>query len=235
MAFIVQDEIWCLFPGLRLVVAYAPDLDNATPRPAILQELRETEDRVKSERTYPNAQSHPYVDAWRQAFKRLGLSGKNFPSSIEALTRRVLSGGGVPDINPVVNLYNTISLRNSVPMGGWDVAGIAGGDVILKVTDREERFLELGTTTWTSVQAGEVSYADAREVITRHFVWRQSDTAKVTPNTRNVFFVSEVLPPAANTVCAAVRDELAAGLRTHFGVAANTAILGANCSRWEWE
>jgi DNA/RNA-binding domain of Phe-tRNA-synthetase-like protein len=235
VAFIIQDEIWRLFPGLRLVVAFARDLDNATPEPAILQELRETEDHVKRTWSYPNAQSHPYVDAWRQAFRRLGLSGKNFPSSIEALMRRVLSGSVIPHINPVVNLYNTVSLRNTVPVGAWDVAGIEGGNILLKVTVGDEWFTELSTTDSTSVRAGEVSYADAKEVITRHFVWRQSETGKVTSSTRSVFFVSEVLPPAGDDVCAAIRDELVNGLRTHFGVHARTAVLDTHCTQWDWE
>jgi DNA/RNA-binding domain of Phe-tRNA-synthetase-like protein len=235
MAFIVEDKIWRLFPGLRLVVTYARDLDNTTPKPVILQQLRTAEDHVKREWSYPNAQSHPYVDAWRQAFKRLGLSGKSFPSSIEALTRRVLSGSSVPDINSIVNLYNTISLRNTLPVGAWDVDGIESGNIFLKVAVGDERFRELGTTDSASVQVGEVSYSDRREVITRHFVWRQSETGKVIATTRNVFFVSEVLPPAADIVCAAVRDELAAGLLTHFGIHANTAILRAHCSRWDWD
>jgi DNA/RNA-binding domain of Phe-tRNA-synthetase-like protein len=118
-------------------------------------------------------------------------------------------------------------------MGGWDVDGITG-DILLKLTNGGERFTELGTADSTFVQAGEVSYTDANDVITRHFVWRQSETGKVIATTRNVFFVSEVLPPAADVVCA-VRDELADGLLTHFGIQANPAILRAHCSRWDWD
>jgi len=184
VTFSVRDDVWHRFPGLLLVVAVARDLDNSDPNPAVLQELRDAEHHLKGSWEFPNAQSHPRIKAWRDAFRQLGLSGKEYPSSIEALARRVLSGGNVPDINPVVNCYNARSLRYLVPAGGWDVAGLPGGTIVLGLTTGTEQFRELGSAAATPVGRGEVSYLAADTVITRHFVWRQSETAKVTPATR---------------------------------------------------
>ncbi|MEE8583506.1 MAG: phenylalanine--tRNA ligase beta subunit-related protein, partial [Acidobacteriota bacterium] len=181
---------------------------------------------------YPNPQSHPHIAAWREAFKQLGLSGKRFPSSIEALTRRVLSGRGLGNINPLVDFYNAISLQHIVPAGGWDVDDLQG-DALLYRTRGGEPFHELGTSKLIQAEAGEVAYADDEQLITRHFVWRQSDRGKITPATRRVLLVSEILGPVGAEVAGLVRESLEEGLREHFGVEARTEILDERVSRWE--
>ena len=52
------------------------------------------------------------------------MSGKKFPSSIEALLRRALKGGPPVYINPLVDLYNAVSLAHTVPAGGFDLTDL---------------------------------------------------------------------------------------------------------------
>jgi DNA/RNA-binding domain of Phe-tRNA-synthetase-like protein len=44
----------------------------------------------------------------------MGVSGRKFPSSIEALLRRAFKGGEPLRINPLVDFYNAVSLESDL-------------------------------------------------------------------------------------------------------------------------
>ncbi|MGH9969625.1 MAG: hypothetical protein ACREBG_17775, partial [Pyrinomonadaceae bacterium] len=121
MSFHIEQQIWDAFPGMLLVVAHGRNLDNSFKRPHLEDSLRRISSRLKSEWVYPNAQSHPYVSAWRQSLKRVGVSPANYPCAIESLCRLALSGRELHSINPLVDFYNLQSLEHISPVGGWDV------------------------------------------------------------------------------------------------------------------
>jgi DNA/RNA-binding domain of Phe-tRNA-synthetase-like protein len=234
MSFVVNKRVHDLFPGLTLVVVVAKGMDNEQPRPAIHQALADTCAHLRDTWPFPNAQSHPYVQAWRHAFQVMGVSGKEFRSSIEALTRRVISGRGLPNINPIVDFYNCVSLKYLVPAGGWDLDDISSGEITLRITSGGEKFLALGERQPVSVEAGEVAYADQDDVITRHFVWRQAEKGKIKPETKNLFLVSEILSQVSMSAAQDVEQSLVNGLQEYFSVSAQSAILTANMLRWDW-
>jgi DNA/RNA-binding domain of Phe-tRNA-synthetase-like protein len=69
------------------------------------------------------AQAH--LDAWSEVFKRFGAKPKRTPCSADALRKRVLRDGVMAAIDPVVDLYNAISLRYAIG-GGENLAAYAG-------------------------------------------------------------------------------------------------------------
>jgi DNA/RNA-binding domain of Phe-tRNA-synthetase-like protein len=231
---VVEREIWNHFPGMRLVLVWADSIDNRTERPEIHARLNSSVRELRAGWSHPNPQSHPNVAAWRSAFKAVGISGKRYPSSIEALTRRALSGRGVGSINPLVDVYNSVSLAHVVPAGGWDLDDFdrAGADEIrLAMTRGGERFRQLGSEETVDVDAGEVSYLVGDQVVTRHFVWRQSDLGKLTPDTRRVLLVSEILADVgvegAEREAVAIEAELVSSLERYFRCDAWSAVLYA--------
>jgi DNA/RNA-binding domain of Phe-tRNA-synthetase-like protein len=235
MSFIVEETIWDKFPEMLLVVAYASDVDNSFYNQELTDDFRIAQQDLKEQWTYPNAQSHPNIAAWRTTFRSaMGLKGGDFPASIEALAKRVLSGKGIGSINSVVDFYNLLSLQHVVPVGGWDVDGFAGGDIELRLTRSDESFRELGSPSAISVGAGEVCYADAEALITRHFVWRQAEEAKVTSDTHRVFLVSEILPEVGAKVAADVAQAFSDGLESYFEVTCHSNIMSAGDTRWDW-
>lgn len=225
MRLLIEPGIWRRFPGLRVILVWADGIANQAERPELTHELDRTMTQLREQWSHPNPQSHPYIAAWRDAIKSLGFSGKKFPSSIEALARRVLSGKGLASINPLVDLYNRISLTHLVPAGGWDLEDLGGEDLRLALTTGGESFHALGSAEPVGVEAGEAAYLVGDQVVTRHFVWRQSDLGKLTRETRRVLLISECLEEIDDEVARAVAEDLETGLGRHFGVEPRGAVL----------
>ncbi len=59
--------------------------------------------------------SHPTAAALRALFKEAGTSPSRYRPSSEALARRVLKGDDVPEISPLVDLNNCLSLNLLAP------------------------------------------------------------------------------------------------------------------------
>src|SRR4051794_34785623 len=190
MQFIVEPVIFDHFPGLRIAVAVAHGIDGATPRPdvpAIWREAWQTAGRDGAQ--YGNAQSHPRVRPWREHFRALGVSAKDFPSSIEALLRRALKGGEPFTINPLVDWYNAVSLRHTVPVGGFDLADV-GGPLELLSPHPGDPSPPRPPPPRAAAPPGGAPYPAAPPPPPRHFMWRQARTALLTPATRDAFLVS---------------------------------------------
>lgn len=156
----------------------------------------------------------------------MGVSPRDFPTSVEALLRRALRGTDPLRINPLVDLYTTVSLRHVVPAGGFDL-GKLRGDLDLRMTRAGDRFLGLDAAEAVTVPAGEVAYTDGAEVLTRHFVWRQSKEGLIDPQTRDVILLAEILGELEAEVAGAVEADLRTSLERRVAPEwAFTAILG---------
>jgi DNA/RNA-binding domain of Phe-tRNA-synthetase-like protein len=218
--FVVSPKIFELYPGLKLPVVVAQGLEPTANSIRVEKLWREAwEEAGLLASTYANAQSHPRVAAWREAMAATGVSGRKYPSSVESLLRRAFKGGEPPRINPIVDFYNSISLRYVVPAGGFDLA-LLGDALELRLTREADTFRPLDSASAERVEPKEVAYASGNEILTRHFVWKQSHTGLLSESTRSVFLVSEVLgevEESADGLAQAVLEDLCEGLRRHFG------------------
>ena len=102
------------------------------------------------------------------------------------MTRRVLKGDPFPRINPLVDLYNSVSLKYLVPMGGHDLDTLQG-DLSLQFAEGGEPFTPMGGGETVLVPKGELVYRDEQEVLTRNWVWRQCEKDKATEKTTSIF------------------------------------------------
>lgn len=190
--FAVDERLFQYFPELIIGVVVVSELDNTVPAPEIAHLWRTVQQELREKWGQHKIQEHPHVIPWRTAFQRLQMSGSRFPSSIEAMGRRVLKGQDLPSINPLVDLYNSLSLRYLVPMGGHALEAVVG-DIWLTFSQGGEPFRPLGETQVEVVSAGEVVYKDAQKILTRRWVWRQCDEDKVLPSSREVFIPIDLL------------------------------------------
>lgn len=235
MRFTIQPEIFTLFPGLRIPVAVAVGIENTRQRPEVDSAWREAWSAAGESQIYGNAQSHPRIRPWREHFRAQGISGKEFPSSAEALLRRALKGGEPFRINPLVDFYNSVSLRHAVPAGAFDLEDVMGG-LELRLTRPGDMFQPMDADQAVAVEPGEVAYTDAREVLTRHFVWRQSRAGLVQTESYSVLLLAEVLGEVGGDVAELVLADFVAGMGDLFGVEATVAtIADVSAPVVEWD
>lgn len=112
--------------------------------------------------------------------------------SIEALLKRVKNGNPIGTINPLVDIYNSVSLRYGLPCGGEDIDTFVG-DIRLTLANGNEPFLPLGSEENAPPNAGEIVYKDDEGVICRCWNWREAQRTMLTENTKNAFLCMELV------------------------------------------
>jgi DNA/RNA-binding domain of Phe-tRNA-synthetase-like protein len=221
MIFSIDPRLFEVFPDLRIGTLVCR-IDNARYGEDILEPALRN---LRVGFAYEKPQDHPHVRAWRQAFTRLGIPASKYPSSIESLVRRALKGGAFPRINPMVDLYNSVSLEFLVPVGGHDLAPIEG-DIFLGFARGGEPFIPIEGGEEERADKDEVVYKDARAVLTRRWVWRQSNKDKVTADTRTIFIPVDAMEGVDPALPEAAMDRIAAYLRgNHNGEVLHRDVL----------
>jgi DNA/RNA-binding domain of Phe-tRNA-synthetase-like protein len=145
---------------------------------------------------------HPHLVAWREAFRAFGAKPKRYQCSAEALIRRP-----PPPINRLVDLYNAVSMKWAVPVGGEDVDKVVGA-VRLVFASGTEPF-----DGGDPPRAGEVVWADEAGVTCRRWNWRQGRRTRLELDTTRAYFLFDALPVFGDSELAAAMDDLAERLR----------------------
>jgi DNA/RNA-binding domain of Phe-tRNA-synthetase-like protein len=228
MQFSIQKELFDVLPDLVIGVVVARGIDNRRNVPEINQLLQASLDAMRSGFGVEKAQDHPRIKAWRGAFSKLGISGSKFPGSIESMARRILKGDPFPRINPIVDLYNSVSLKYLVPMGGHDLDTLVG-DVALRFAEGWEPFTPMGGGETLTVARGELVYRDGREVLTRNWVWRQCEKDKATDDTHNIFIPIDVLGEVGRERAAEAINDLTRWIPDYLGGTVISAVLDQQC------
>jgi lysyl-tRNA synthetase class 2 len=226
MRFIIAPEIFQRFPGTIIGVVAAHDINNSIQNPAVAELLETTQKELKRELTSDMLQPHPHIAPWLEAYKSFGAKPKEYPPSVLNLAQRTLKTG-IKSINPLVDLYNVISLKYLLPAGGEDLDTI-NGDIQLTIAgDNEPATLLLGDKEPKVPVAGEVLYKDTVGAICRRWNWREADRTKLTQNTKHAFLVLEALPPVSKEIMGAALNELAMLVQKYCGGTVTVALLDA--------
>jgi len=155
-----------------------------------------------------------HLDAWREAYRGFGAKPQRTPCSAEALRKRAQRDGGLPPINRMVDLYNALSVRWAVPIGGEDLAAYEGPPRLVRATgDEIFETLSNGEAVVEHPDPGEVVWRDDRGVTCRRWNWRQGPRTRLDLPTTEMWFVIERLEPMPIAALEAVGRELADGIR----------------------
>jgi len=155
-----------------------------------------------------------HLASWQETYLRFGAKPNRTPSSAQALRKRVLKDGCIPSINPVVDLYNAVSLRFAVPVGGEDYDGYAGRP-LLTVADGTEPFeiVANGEPIVEHPAPGEVIWRDDMGVTCRRWNWRQGTRTRLEAASRRMWFIIEALGTMPEDALESAGDMLAKELR----------------------
>jgi len=192
--FIITDEFWELFPQAEIAVVLAKGIQNTETRVAdVRQEINELLKRSSKEATKFLTEEvfseNKVISVWRKAYQQFKTK-KGVRCSIEALLKRIEKGTGVSPINPLVDIYNAVSLTYGLPCGGEDIDTFKG-DLLLTKAVGGELFLALGDEEYDNALPGEVIYKDEAGAICRCWNWRDGQRTMLTENTVNAFLIIE--------------------------------------------
>ncbi|MCX8117800.1 MAG: phenylalanine--tRNA ligase beta subunit-related protein [Desulfobacterota bacterium] len=217
MRFSIQQELFDLLPDLTIGMVVAVDLHSPKDPGEIDRFLGQVIEALRKGFVSEKAQDHPRIKPWRAALSKVGISGSKFPSSIESMVRRILKGDPFPKINPLVDLYNALSLKHLVPMGGHDLDTVKG-NIHLRFAEGWEPFTPMGGGETIIVPKGELVYRDDEEVLTRNWVWRQCEKDKVTERTKKIFIPIDLLGEVGDKAMAeAIIGDLSERISHSFG------------------
>lgn len=160
----------------------------------------------------PWAEAH--LEAWREAYRGFGAKPKRTACSAEALRKRAIKDGSMRPLNAVVDLYNAISLRFAIPVGGEDAATYQGNPHLCMARGDETFHTTAdGLPVVEIPEAGEVIWRDDAGVTCRRWNWRQGPRTQITETTQDMWFVLERLDPMSLEALLEAGRELTNGLR----------------------
>lgn len=223
MNLVIEEDVVAAYHPLVGVIV-ARGVDNTKAVAEIDGLFAEVAEKVRAEfAPLESPQKHPHLAAWRQAFKRFGADPQAYRNSAEALARRVLKGDSLPRINTLVDLYNCVSLKYVLPVGGEDTKAIVG-TLRLAHADGTEEFFRIGSADNDPPAQGEVVYKDDAGVVCRRWNWREAERTKLTETTTDAIIVIDGVPPIAREAVAAATTELAGLIERFCGGTAETEV-----------
>ncbi|TJW10171.1 B3/B4 domain-containing protein [Parvibacter caecicola] len=218
--FVTEESFWELFPDARIGVVVARNMKGADEvaeedAAAIRRRLSEANDAADQHLTSNTISQNEVVAVWRDAYQKFKTK-KGARCSVENLLKRVLKGNPVGSINPSVDIYNTISLKYALPVGGEDIDAM-DGDIRLGITEGGDSFLALGDEEEAPTLEGELCYRDNAGAICRCWNWRDGVRTALSDDSEKAFLIIESVDPARSADLQAAIDELAEMMSEYLG------------------
>lgn len=188
----VSPKFWQLFPEASISVVVAKGVDNHTAADTQKLLAKANQNAVKWLPEEAIGQN-PVVQDWRQAYHQFKTK-RGARSSVENLLKRAKQGKGVGSINPIVDLYNIVSLTWAFPLGGQDM-DLLQGQLALTIAQGGEHFFPIGEDSAEEALPGEVIYQDEESVVCRCWNWRDSDRVAISEDSQNIIFYLENVNP----------------------------------------
>ena len=227
---VIEDEFWGLFPDAKIGVIVCKDIDNR-----IVDQNRYQEMILKAEKealkyfNEPEFSNNEVIRVWREAFQKFKTK-KGARSSIEALLKRVYKGDHIGAINPLVDIYNSISLQYALPCGGEDIDTFVGNIRLTKAVGGED-FITLGSDESSPPYEGEIVYKDDAGAICRCWNWRESVRTMLTEDTRNAFLCIELVDERRFEEFQHALRDLANLVLHHLGGTQKVTVLDINAKQ----
>ena len=125
---------------------------------------------------------------FKELHEKIGRSNRKFPASPAALLSRFLETGKFPRINMLVDIYNLISLKTRLALGAHNIDNIQG-NITLRLTKGDEKFLPLGSKELVPVPSNEYSYIDDGNNIICRMEVLQVEPTKTTLDSTDIFLI----------------------------------------------
>lgn len=226
--FILDPKTIELFPDIHIDVMTLHGIDNHVNEkddPYFQKLLDEGTEAAEQFITVDPFRDNPVVAEWREAFRKFKTK-KGARSTIEALLKRVSHGKRFSPIAPLVDIYNSQSLKYGVSVGGENVDAIAG-DMHLGEAKGGESFLPYGETEDMLALPGEICYMDDKGAVCRCFNWRENQRTELTEDTTNPIIDIESINEDQSARSDVAIREIQRLCKEYFGVVGQLQQLNA--------
>ncbi|TCO69243.1 B3/B4 domain-containing protein [Marinisporobacter balticus] len=214
--FMIEDDFWEVFPDTKIGIILCKNIDNTIKDNELYKNmLANAEKELAKHLKEEEFSNNRVIKVWRDAFQKFKTK-KGARSSIEALLKRVYNGKHIGTINPLVDMYNSISLKYALPCGGEDIDTFVGHVRLTKAVG-DEPFVTLGTDENAPPYEGEIVYKDAVGAICRCWNWRESVRTMLTEETQNAFLCIELVDDQRIEEFHKALNELAKNVEEHLG------------------
>lgn len=191
--FTATPDFWKLFPETEIAVLFADNINNKSygkiPKGLLKQANAVALKWVEKSPISAN----PVIKDWREAYQKFKTK-KGARCAVENLLKRAKKQKGVGTINPIVDIYNSVSLEWAFPVAGED-RDFLQGDLKLTLAKGGEKFVPISEDSTEEALEGEVVYKDAKSVVSRCWTWRDSARVQVTEETKSLIFYMENINP----------------------------------------
>jgi DNA/RNA-binding domain of Phe-tRNA-synthetase-like protein len=184
--FLISDDVRRL--GVRGAFAVLCGLDNRASHPGLEAWRNAVAQRLAAELHPDFVEADPVLRGFRELHDQVNRSNKRFVSSAEALVGLFQRKGVIPVLNPLVDIYNLVSLETRLSLGAHDTAHVVGA-IMLRLTAGGERFVPLGAVGPEPIQPGEYCYVDDTGEVLCRLEHRQCERTKVTAATTSCFYI----------------------------------------------
>lgn len=225
--FIIEDDFWNLFPNAKIGIVICRNIDNTNKDEAYLTEmLLASEKECLNHLQDSEFSNNAVIKVWREAFQKFKTK-KGARSSIEALLKRIYNGNHLGNINPLVDIYNSASLKYALPCGGEDIDTFVG-NIKLTQADGNEDFITLGSDKSEPPYEGEIIYKDELGAICRCWNWRESVRTMLTENTKHAFLCIESVDEKRTNTLYEALDYLKENVSSNLGGTCESFVLDVN-------
>jgi DNA/RNA-binding domain of Phe-tRNA-synthetase-like protein len=229
MYFCHSREIWSDYPELVPGVLAA---DRITGDLVVQQRLGQFTQTAESRLAVQSEGAMPEIQSWRRAFSRMGLKPTQYRCASESLLRRFRKEHTLPQVHPLIDLCNAISLAFAIPVAAFDIG---------KITDYLEVRYATGSETYESFSGEterpvlhEVIFADsAGRAHARRWTNRQSVYSAVRNETTAVLIVAEALHASAHADVERLITTLAHELNAVWSVNPTATLLTSSSPRFD--
>ncbi len=158
---------------------------------------------IKNEENLKNLSE---LKLYNEMLKSFNVNSAKYLSSVEALLKRVVKDETLPNLNPMVNLANYISIKYKLPVGTHDIDTLDDEGLEVRLTDENDLKNSENSSVGDDIAVGEVVYASGNSVRTRKWVWRQLEAGRINQNAVNIIFPIDGMVENKNVVSKACSE-----------------------------
>jgi DNA/RNA-binding domain of Phe-tRNA-synthetase-like protein len=222
-------EIWTDYPELAPGVLAAEGIDADVSVQSRLGRFTST---AESRLAAHSEGELLEIQAWRRAFSRMGLKPTQYRCAAEALLRRFRKEHILPQIHPLIDLCNAVSMAFAIPVAVYDVSKVDGYLEVRYATGSE--IFEAFSGEIENPEPHEVIFADAgRRAHARRWTNRQSGHSAARDETVLVLIVAEALHESADTDVQRLIATIAEEIDTVWATTPRSKLLTSSSARFE--